>query len=94
MKKKQGLKQRIKTYLDKCGCWVHKGKLEEVGQAAGYMGDYVARELRHLKEDGEIMGKENENGSMIYRSLTPLHKTDIWRTLPDGSRELIKTVYE
>lgn len=106
---KLSLKDRIKAYLDKRGDWVNGGKIEELamavhreGKVGGYKASNASRRCREMESGIDSQGKpcpiviesKIENGSVWYRSLTPLKRQDVWRTLPDGSRELLKTIYE
>lgn len=87
------LKQRIKSYLAKKGEFVNGGEIERLAMSVGYKGSTASRICRTMAEDGEIRRQEDK-GSVWYRTLTPLKKTNYYRTLPDGTRELIQTRYE
>jgi DNA-binding transcriptional ArsR family regulator len=73
---------------------VNGGELERLALSVGYKASNISRRMREAYEDG-LIERRMEGKSVAYRSLTPLHKTDIWRTNPiSGERELLKTIYE
>ena len=90
---KLSLKDRLKAYLDKKGEWTNGGQLEALAMQAGFKASNASRRMRELYEDG-LVERQMQGKSVAYKSLSPLKKVVIWRTLPDGSREIIGTKYE
>lgn len=57
------LKTRVLTYLKRVyytdpNVWIHKGEMERIVKAAGYLAETGNREIRKLKEENKIDKKE------------------------------------
>lgn len=66
--KKPSLSKRIERYLERHQTFIHKGRIEELVKAAGYLAETGNRICRELAAEGKIERKE-ENGSVLYRAL-------------------------